>query len=91
MHVNVLKFICLNFKDKYRLNVNENPKAKLRLLSECEKLKRLMSANTTEIPMNIECLMNDRDVSARMKRYKYVGTDFSCTIHFTNTYLKLMI
>ncbi|EDV24917.1 uncharacterized protein TRIADDRAFT_25019 [Trichoplax adhaerens] len=56
------------FKVKYRLDINEKPKAKLRLLSECEKLKKLMSANTTEIPMNIECLMNDRDVSGRMKR-----------------------
>lgn len=71
------------------MDVNENPKAKLRLLSECEKLKKLMSANITEIPMNIECLMNDRDVSARMKRYKNFITLFACPTHFTNTYFKI--
>ena len=27
-----------------------------------------MSANSTEIPLNIECLMDDKDVSGRMKR-----------------------
>ncbi|XP_033631304.1 97 kDa heat shock protein-like [Asterias rubens] len=56
------------FKTKYRIDIRENARALLRLTQECEKLKKLMSANATEIPMNIESIMNDRDVSGRMKR-----------------------
>ena len=43
-------------------------KAHLRLRNECEKMKKLMSANSNEIPMNIECWMDDKDVTGRMKR-----------------------
>lgn len=59
------------FKTKYRLDVSTNAKAGIRLLRECEKLKKLMSANSQEIPLNIECLMDDKDVAGRFKR-----TDF---------------
>ncbi|CAH1159650.1 unnamed protein product [Phaedon cochleariae] len=43
-------------------------KAFLRLLGEAEKLKKQMSANSTTLPLNIECFMNDKDVSGTMKR-----------------------
>ena len=56
------------FKTKYKIDALSRPRQRLRLLMECEKLKKLMSANTTEIPMNIECFMDDKDVTARMKR-----------------------
>ena len=56
------------FKKKYKVDAKSKPKAYLRLLTECEKLKKLMSANTQEIPINIECFMNDKDVSGRMGR-----------------------
>ncbi|KAI8507700.1 Heat shock 70 kDa protein 4L [Branchiostoma belcheri] len=42
------------FKKKYKVDAKTKPRAMLRLLTECEKLKKLMSANATEIPMNIE-------------------------------------
>lgn len=57
------------FKERYGLDAKSNPRAWQRLLDECEKLKKQMSANSTAIPLNIECFMNDKDVSAKMKRY----------------------
>lgn len=61
-------YFCDEFKGKYKLNVRENPRAVLRLHQECEKLKKLMSANSSDLPLNIECFMNDIDVSSRMNR-----------------------
>ncbi|MCL4123068.1 UNVERIFIED_CONTAM: hypothetical protein GTU68_067398, partial [Idotea baltica] len=56
------------FKTKYKIDANSNPRAMLRLMTEVEKLKKQMSANSTLLPMNIECFMNDKDVSGKMKR-----------------------
>ncbi|OON22102.1 DnaK family protein [Opisthorchis viverrini] len=56
------------FEAKYKAKVSENPKATVRLLQECEKVKKAMSANSQELPVNIECLMNDRDLAGRIKR-----------------------
>ena len=64
----LLKHFAAEFKTKYKIDVLSHPRATLRLITECEKLKKLMSANATSIPMNIECLMDDKDVSGRMKR-----------------------
>uniref|UniRef100_A0A3Q3WSY9 Uncharacterized protein n=1 Tax=Mola mola TaxID=94237 RepID=A0A3Q3WSY9_MOLML len=61
-------YFCEEFKGKYKLNVRDNPRALLRLHQECEKLKKLMSANSSDLPLNIECFMNDIDVSSRMNR-----------------------
>ncbi|GCB70434.1 heat shock 70 kDa protein 4L [Scyliorhinus torazame] len=62
---------CEEFKTKYKLNVKSNGRALLRLHQECEKLKKLMSANASDLPMNIECFMNDIDVSGRMNRAQF--------------------
>ncbi|ESP02149.1 hypothetical protein LOTGIDRAFT_111562 [Lottia gigantea] len=56
------------FKTKYKIDVMSRPKAYIRLLQECEKLKKLMSANTQKIPLNVECLMDDKDVTSGMDR-----------------------
>lgn len=64
----LVDYFCVEFQKKYRLDVNSNPRARLRLTQECEKLKKLMSANTQNIPLNIECFMNDLDVSSHMCR-----------------------
>lgn len=66
----LVDYFCEEFKTKYKLNVRENQRALLRLHQECEKLKKLMSANSSDLPLNIECFMNDIDVSSRMNRYK---------------------
>ena len=52
-------------------NLNLNKRAKYRLITECEKLKKQMSANSNELPINIECLHDDRDFSARIDRTKF--------------------
>lgn len=40
----------------------------VRLLAEVEKLKKQMSANSTVLPLSIECFMDDKDVQGQMKR-----------------------
>lgn len=55
------------FKEKYKINVKENGKAFYRVLSQAERLKKILSANTSA-PFNIESVMNDVDVSANMTR-----------------------
>lgn len=56
------------FQKRYRINARSNPRAFVRLLAGCERLKKLMSANTQEIPLNIECFMEDKDVTGKMNR-----------------------
>uniref|UniRef100_A0A3B3SZN6 Heat shock protein family A (Hsp70) member 4 like n=1 Tax=Paramormyrops kingsleyae TaxID=1676925 RepID=A0A3B3SZN6_9TELE len=58
----LVDYFCEEFRTRYKLNVKENPRALLRLHQECEKLKKLMSANSSDLPLNIECFMNDIDV-----------------------------
>ncbi|XP_034418934.1 heat shock 70 kDa protein 4L [Cyclopterus lumpus] len=67
----LVDYFCEEFKNKYKINVRENPRALLRLHQECEKLKKLMSANSSDLPLNIECFMNDIDVSGRMNRGQF--------------------
>ncbi|XP_011641017.1 heat shock 70 kDa protein 4 isoform X1 [Pogonomyrmex barbatus] len=59
---------CKEFKTRYNIDVHTNPRAYLRLLGEAEKLKKQMSANSTTLPLNIECFMDEKDVHAEMKR-----------------------
>lgn len=62
------RHFAVEFKNKYKIDALSNPRAWTRLLSEVEKIKKQMSANSTELPMNIECFMDDKDVSGKMKR-----------------------
>ncbi|EGV65917.1 heat shock protein 70 [Yamadazyma tenuis ATCC 10573] len=55
------------FLTKYKINIHENPKAFYRVLSSAEKLKKVLSANSSA-PFNIESLMNDVDVSSSLTR-----------------------
>ncbi|XP_053973467.1 97 kDa heat shock protein isoform X2 [Hylaeus anthracinus] len=59
---------CKEFRSRYNIDVHTNPRAYLRLLAEVEKLKKQMSANSTTLPLNIECFMDDKDVHGDMKR-----------------------
>lgn len=43
-------------------------RAFLRLIQEVEKIKKQMSANSTRLPLNIECFMEERDVTSDMQR-----------------------
>ncbi|KAI1316494.1 adenyl-nucleotide exchange factor sse1 [Mortierella claussenii] len=58
------------FKTKYGIDVKSNGKALIRLMAGCEKLKKVLSANA-EAPLNIESIMEDRDVSSMMKRAEF--------------------
>lgn len=64
----LVRYFVQEFKERYKLDVATNRRALVRLITECEKLKKQMSANPHELPLNIECFMNDRDVAGKMKR-----------------------
>ena len=66
------------FKTRYKVDAKTIPRAFIRLLQECEKLKKLMSANSTTIPLNVECFMDDIDVTGKMQRetYETLATTF---------------
>ncbi|CAK4032153.1 heat shock hsp88 [Lecanosticta acicola] len=55
------------FKEKSKIDIYENPKARVRVASAVEKLKKVLSANAVA-PINIESLMNDVDVRGMLKR-----------------------
>uniref|UniRef100_A0A671SYP3 Heat shock 70 kDa protein 4-like n=1 Tax=Sinocyclocheilus anshuiensis TaxID=1608454 RepID=A0A671SYP3_9TELE len=67
----LVKYFCEEFAQKYKLDVRSKPRALVRLYQECEKLKKLMSANSSDLPLNIECFMNDIDVSGTLNRAKF--------------------
>ncbi|XP_073017569.1 heat shock 70 kDa protein 15-like [Primulina eburnea] len=58
------------FKDEYKIDVYKNARACLRLRAGCEKLKKVLSANP-EAPLNIECLMDEKDVRGFIKREEF--------------------
>lgn len=55
------------FKEKYKIDIKTNPKATVRVATAAEKLKKILSANA-QAPLNIESLMEDKDVRAVLKR-----------------------
>ncbi|CAB4253659.1 similar to Saccharomyces cerevisiae YBR169C SSE2 Member of the heat shock protein 70 (HSP70) family [Maudiozyma barnettii] len=55
------------FKAKYKIDIRENAKAYNRIITAAEKLKKVLSANTTA-PFSVESVMNDVDVSSQMTR-----------------------
>ncbi|KAK3526628.1 hypothetical protein QTP70_030838 [Hemibagrus guttatus] len=67
----LVNYFCEEFAKKYKLDAKSKPRALVRLYQECEKLKKLMSANSSDLPLNIECFMNDIDVSGRLNRGQF--------------------
>ncbi|KAF2451074.1 heat shock protein 70 [Karstenula rhodostoma CBS 690.94] len=55
------------FKEKFKIDIFENAKAKFRVQAGVEKLKKILSANSAA-PLNIESVMNDVDVRGMLKR-----------------------
>ena len=49
-----------------------SPKAVFRLAAGCERLKKVLSANS-EAPLNVESIMNDVDASSSLKREQFEG------------------
>ncbi|KAJ3309452.1 adenyl-nucleotide exchange factor sse1 [Boothiomyces sp. JEL0838] len=55
------------FNAKYKMDIGSNAKATFRLRQGAEKVKKVLSANA-QAPFNIECLLDDKDVSALVHR-----------------------
>ena len=62
------EYFAEDFKKRFKVDAHAQPRAYVRLLQECERLKKLMSANSQEIPLNIECFIDEKDVSGKMGR-----------------------
>ncbi|KAL2038019.1 hypothetical protein N7G274_009239 [Stereocaulon virgatum] len=63
----LVQHFAREWKEKYKIDINTNPKALVRVAAACEKMKKILSANA-QAPISIESLMNDVDVSGMMKR-----------------------
>lgn len=56
-----------NFQEKYKIDPLADPKARIKLLSACEKSKKNLSPQGVNATyLNIECLADDRDYSAQV-------------------------
>ncbi|WOK93910.1 heat shock 70 kDa protein 14-like [Canna indica] len=66
----LFRHFAAKFKDEYKIDVYQNARACLRLRTACEKLKKVLSANP-EAPLNIECLMDEKDVRGFIKREEF--------------------
>jgi len=66
----LVKHCAEQIKEKYKMDVLTNPKATFRLRTQCEKTKKILSANPVTI-LNVENIMNDRDVSMTVKRDEF--------------------
>ncbi|KAG0517223.1 hypothetical protein BDA96_09G070300 [Sorghum bicolor] len=66
----LFKHFAAKFKEEYKIDVYQNARACLRLRVACEKLKKVLSANP-EAPLNIECLMDEKDVRGFIKRDEF--------------------
>ncbi|KAF8027546.1 hypothetical protein BT93_E0450 [Corymbia citriodora subsp. variegata] len=63
-------YFAEKFKEQYKIDVIQNAKACLRLRAACDKLKKVLSANAVA-PLNIECLMEEKDVRGVIKRDEF--------------------
>ncbi|KAH7031002.1 hsp70-like protein [Microdochium trichocladiopsis] len=66
----LVKHFQKEFKAKYKIDIETNPKAMVRVDAAAEKLKKILSANS-QAPLNIESLMNDIDVNAMVTREEF--------------------
>lgn len=61
------QLLAQHFVREYNLSLS--PKSYLKLVAACEKLKRLLSANSNEIPIHVESLISeDKDFTGRIDR-----------------------
>ncbi|XP_043723280.1 heat shock 70 kDa protein 15-like isoform X2 [Telopea speciosissima] len=66
----LFQHFAAKFKEELKMDVYQNARACLRLRAACEKLKKVLSANPVA-PLNIECLMDDKDVRGIIKREEF--------------------
>lgn len=72
MHVDELlvEYFLKEFKTKYKLDARDNNKAMVRLRQGVERLKKALALGC-DATMNLECWMNDTDVSSKMTRDQF--------------------
>jgi heat shock protein 4 len=63
----IVEKLAAEFKEKFKIDVYSNKKALLRLRVAAERCKKVLSANP-QAPVNIESIMDDRDVSTIVNR-----------------------
>lgn len=63
----LVEHFAAEFKEKFKIDIKTNAKALTRVATAAEKLKKILSANA-QAPLNIESLMDDKDVRAVLKR-----------------------
>ncbi|KAF7135918.1 hypothetical protein RHSIM_Rhsim08G0221100 [Rhododendron simsii] len=66
----LFQHFAIKFKKQYKIDVYQNARACLRLRAACEKLKKVLSAKP-EASLNIECLMDEKDVRSFIKREEF--------------------
>nr|GEZ03959.1 heat shock 70 kDa protein 16-like [Tanacetum cinerariifolium] len=66
----LFEHFAAQFKEQYKIDVHSNTRASIRLRASCEKLKKVLSANT-EAPLSIECLIEDNDVKGIITRDEF--------------------
>ncbi|XP_021719698.1 heat shock 70 kDa protein 16-like [Chenopodium quinoa] len=66
----LFRHFALQFKQQYNIDVPSSRRACIRLRAACEKLKKVLSANP-EAPLNIECLMDEKDVKGFITRDEF--------------------
>nr|GMD08963.1 heat shock 70 kDa protein 16 [Ipomoea batatas] len=66
----LFRHFARNFREQYNIDVYSNARASVRLRAACEKLKKVLSANM-EAPLNIECLMDEKDVRGFIRREEF--------------------
>lgn len=66
----LFRHFAAHFKQQYNIDVYSNCRASIRLRAACEKLKKVLSANP-EAPLNIECLMDEKDVKGFISRDEF--------------------
>ncbi|MCB0156437.1 MAG: Hsp70 family protein, partial [Anaerolineae bacterium] len=67
----LMKKLSHEFEAKYGCNPLETPKTRLRLLEAIEKGRIMLSANQ-EVQINVECLMEDEDLSRHLTRDEFI-------------------
>ncbi|KAG8863275.1 adenyl-nucleotide exchange factor sse1 [Tulasnella sp. 330] len=66
----LVEHFAAEFKEKYKIDVMSNAKARFRLLSQVERLKKILSANAEGV-LSVESIMNDIDVSSRLSKEQF--------------------
>jgi len=66
----LVKHFIEKFNKQHNMDIESNKKALFRLRVGCEKLKKILSANS-QGPLNVESIMEDKDVHAMLSRTEF--------------------